>query len=455
MIASDETALQRTDSVCPECLARISATLVTSADEVRMVKECAEHGVFRSTIWRGEPGFAAWRRPKPPARVHEHATAVERGCPFDCGICPEHRQFGCTGLLEVTGRCNLSCRVCFADSGPVSRPDPDLATIAHWYRRVLAANGPCSIQLSGGEPTLRDDLPRIVELGCEIGFSFIQLNSNGLRLAAEPDFVRQLADARLVSVFLQFDGTEESIHEKLRGRPLLEVKRRAIEHCSAAGLGVVLVPTLVPGINDHNIGEIVRFALACGPGVRGVHFQPASSFGRYQLADESQRLTLPEVIRALEEQTDGLVKTENFLPPGCEHERCSFHGSFLRTHDGGLRPVSSPVDGSCCPRSDAAEAEVLRTVNQVARQWAAPAADVTPAGLDGHGTMDLDTFLAAAQRDSFTISAMAFQDARTLDLERLRSCCIHVAADDGRLIPFCAYNLTANDGRSLYRGRRP
>lgn len=449
-----EILLRRTESVCPECLTRIPADLVACGDEVRMVKTCATHGLFRSTVWRGAPAFNSWRRDKPPAQVREHATQMAHGCPLDCGICPDHRQLGCTGLLEVTGRCNLSCSVCFADSGPGARPDPDLATIAGWYRRVLAANGPCSIQLSGGEPSLRDDLPQIIELGRQIGFSFIQLNSNGLRLAAEPDYAHRLREAGLVSVFLQFDGTEETIHRQLRGQPLLREKRRAIEHCMAAGLGVVLVPTLVPGINNHNLGAIVRFALSCGPGVRGVHFQPASTFGRYQVATEPQHLTLPEVIRLLERQTDGLVTAGSFLPPGCEHARCSFHGSFLRTRDGGLRPVSSPAEGGCCGRSEAAEADVLRTVNLVARQWSAPLAGAD-AVLAGEGAMDLDAFLAATQRDSFTISAMAFQDAWNLDLERLRSCCIHVAADDGRLIPFCAYNLTAADGRSLYRGRCP
>lgn len=461
MSPTEETILQHTESVCPECLARIPATLVTCADEVWMVKECREHGPFRSVLWRGAPAFADWRRPKAPAQVGEHATAVEHGCPYDCGICPDHRQVGCTGLLEVTSRCNLSCSVCFADSGPASDPDPTLETITGWYRRVLAADGPCSIQLSGGEPTLREDLPQIIELGREIGFSFIQLNSNGLRLAQEPAYAHRLRAAGLVSVFLQYDGTEEAIHETLRGRSLLATKQRAIENCIAAGLGVVLVPTLVPGVNTHNLGAIVRAALDFGPGVRGVHFQPASRFGRYEVhnsrrgsaADAGpQRFTIPEVIAALEEQTAGLVQTADFLPPGCEHERCSFHGSFIRTEGGGLRPVSAPKE-QCCSVNSAAEADVLRTVGRVAHQWSAPAAPEAQGGLGADGAMDLDAFLAQAQRNSFTLSGMAFQDAWNLDLERLRSCCIHVAAPEGKLVPFCAYNLTAADGAGLYRRR--
>lgn len=214
---------------------------------------------------------------------------------------------------------------------------------------------------------------------------------------------------------------------------------------------MVLVPTLVPEINSDNLGGIVRAALDFGPGVRGVHFQPASRFGRFALDGEPQRLTLPEVMTALEQQTDGLVKVSDFLPPGCEHERCSFHGSFIRQADGGLRPVSAPRE-QCCSLNSNETADVLRTVGLVARQWSAPsfaAESISEPGSDE--VLDLDAFLAQAQCNSFTLSGMAFQDARNLDLERLRSCCIHVVASDGRLVPFCAYNLTANDGTSLYR----
>jgi uncharacterized radical SAM superfamily Fe-S cluster-containing enzyme len=449
---SVETLLHHTESICPLCLARIPARLIACADEVLMVKECGDHGQFRTRIWRGMPAFSAWKRPKAVARVDLHATEIAKGCPFDCGICPDHRQRGCTGLLEITARCNLACNICFADSGANAASDPSLETIAGWYRKVLATNGPCSIQLSGGEPTLRDDLPQIIALGRAIGFSFIQLNSNGLRLGENAAYAKRLKQAGLVSVFLQYDGTEDEIYRQLRGRPLLREKHRAIAHCIDAGLGVVLVPTLVPGINSHNLGEIVRTALDFGPGVRGVHFQPASRFGRYRVEGATQSLTLPEVMSALVQQSSGLVRLGDFLPPGGEHERCSFHGSFLRTANGTLRAVSTPQDTNCCC-STGGEADILRTVALVAQQWSAPP---EPPGEKTNGStppLDFDSFVEQTRRNSFTLSGMAFQDAGNLDLERLRSCCIHVVAPDGRLIPFCAYNLTASDGTSLYRGR--
>ena len=455
--------LKETESVCPHCLKKIPARLSPSGEDVVMLKQCPEHGEFSSVVWRGLPSFEEWKRPKAVAKVAAFYSAERNGCPFDCGICPNHRQIGCTGLLEITSRCNLQCPVCFADSGKAPAADPPLEVIAEWYRRVMAVNGPCSIQLSGGEPTMRDDLPRIIALGREIGFSFIQLNSNGIRLATEEGYSQTLKEAGLVSLFLQFDGTEEAIYGKLRGRALLKEKFRAIENCIASGIGVILVPTVVAGINSHNLGAIIRKALELGPGVRGVHFQPAARFGRFLVeagAGTEGRMTLPEVMSALEQQTDGLVTASDFQPPGCEHERCSFHGSFIRLPGGTLRPVSTPHAKGCCAGAADPREDVLRTVSLVARQWSAPArliqtggsspASAAPQG-DGQA-MNLDEFLEQAADNSFTISGMAFQDAWNMDLERLANCCIHVVAPDGRLIPFCAYNLTASNGTGLYRG---
>jgi hypothetical protein len=453
--------LQETESVCPDCLKRIPAQLVARGEDVVMEKRCAEHGEFRTPVWRGLPSFDGWRRTKAVARVAANYSEERRGCPFDCGICPNHRQIGCTGLLEITGRCNLDCPVCFADSGSRPAADPSLGKIGEWYRRVMEVNGPCSIQLSGGEPTMRDDLPEIIRLGRDSGFSFIQLNSNGIRLAAEKGYARTLKQAGLVSLFLQFDGSEDAIYEKLRGRALLKEKYLAIENCIASGIGVVLVPTIVAGVNSRNLGEIIRTALQLGPGLRGVHFQPAARFGRYPTGlGSAGRLTLPELMTALEQQTGGLVTSADFQPPGCEHERCSFHGSFIRLPGGTLRPVSTPRSKGCCGQAEDPREDVRRTVALVARQWAAPARPLQPDGASATSALplvegapfSLDQFLEQAVDNSFTISGMAFQDAWNLDLERLKNCCIHVVAPDGRLIPFCAYNLTAANGAGLYRG---
>ncbi|ABK99547.1 Radical SAM domain protein [Pelobacter propionicus DSM 2379] len=440
-------ATQLRASLCPHCLKRIPAERVREGDNIYLVKTCPEHGEFTTLIWRGTPSLEGWGRAKAAVHTTVPHAGEGRGCPFDCGICSEHRQQSCTVLIEVTGRCNLRCPFCFADSGDDSGPDPSPADLAWRFLNALRKSGPHNIvQISGGEPTVRDDLPEIISLGRTIGFPFIQLNTNGVRLAAEPGYAVKLKEAGLFSVFLQFDGTQDRIYRTIRGRALLEEKMRAIQQCSSAGLGIVLVPTIVKGVNDGDIGAILRLALELAPAVRGVHFQPAAYFGRHLTPPPAEeRLTLPDLMRAIQQQTDGLIRADHFIPPGCEHPLCSFHGNFLRQEDGSLKPLSrQAVD---CSRGDQQENwGTGKAVSYVVNQWAAPKpASCCPA------RDSLDAFLENHRSNTFAISAMAFQDVWSLDLERVQECCIHVAAPDGRMIPFCLYNLTSSDGTPLYR----
>lgn len=435
-------------SVCPVCLRPIPAWHETVGDETFLVKECPDHGVSRTIVWRGEPDFHDWSRPKVPSPPKKPFTRVDRGCPLDCGLCDAHRQHTCTAVMEVTWRCDLGCPVCFASSGETAPPDPTMEDIGHLFDRVKEASGYCNIQLSGGEPTVRNDLPDLIRLGKRKGFPFIQLNTNGLRLGREKGYAAVLAEAGLDSVFLQFDGTDDDIYAVLRGKPLLDIKLAAIEALSRAGIGIVLVPTVMPGVNEHDLGAILRVAADNSPHVRGVHFQPVSYFGRYpQAPADGQRITLPEVMRLLEAQTDGVVKTRDFQPPGCEHSHCSFHANYMVAEDGSLKRLSAGGKCGCAPRPASEGADKAKAF--VKRQWAAPEKVLSLAG----ATDALDEFIARAATHTLAVSAMAFQDAWTLDLERLKGCCIHEVSPDGRLIPFCAYNLTSMDGETLYRGK--
>jgi 7,8-dihydro-6-hydroxymethylpterin dimethyltransferase len=449
---------QETQSLCPVCLSRIPARRVIRDVRVYLEKQCPQHGRFSVRIWDGAPGFTSWQRPKIPTRPSHPGHAVEKGCPFDCGLCPDHRQRSCTIILEVTDRCNLGCPVCYADAPGSGGGDPPLAVIDQWFKAAGQAGPGSNIQLSGGEPTLRDDLPRIVAMGREAGFDFIQVNTNGLRLARDEQFVGDLKAAGLSSVFLQFDGTDDAIYHKLRGRPLLAEKRAAIESCGRHGIGVVLVPTLVPGINDHDIGNLLNLAVACVPVVRSIHFQPVSYFGRFlHPPADKDRITLPQLMRLIEAQSEGAFHAADFSPPGCENALCSFSASYLAMPDGSVRTVGRS-GRDCCSKPIQADIGAANAIAFVARQWRAPKACSDPP--ISHQTdccsspqapMDLDTFIQRARTHLLSVSAMAFQDAWNLDLERVRDCCIHVMAPDTRLVPFCLYNLTASDGKRLYR----
>ena len=447
-------AAQPTESLCPVCLARIPARRTIRGDRVFLEKACPDHGAFSACIWAGDPAFTGWQRPKIPTRPVHPGHSVDRGCPFDCGLCPEHRQRSCTIILEVTDRCNLGCPVCYADTCGRGE-DPSLETLGRWFEAAARVGGGSNVQLSGGEPTLRDDLPRIVAMGRAAGFEFIQINTNGLRLASDEAYVRDLAAAGLASVFLQFDGTDDAIYGKLRGRPLLAEKRTAIARCGDHGIGVVLVPTMVPGVNDDDVGNLLRLALDHVPVVRALHFQPISYFGRFpHPPEDADRLTLPQLMRAIEAQSDGKFKAADFNPPGCENSLCSFSANYLVLPGGNVRAIAG--GGKCCSKPIPALEGAAKAINYVARQWRSPEAGgpPTPEGqltLNADGAIDLDAFLGQARTHRLSVSAMAFQDVWNLDLERVRDCCIHIMAPDTRLIPFCLYNLTSQSGERLYR----
>ncbi len=464
--AGHSVLLGATESVCPACLKRIKAERIVEDDEVFLRKACSEHGEFKTVIWRGLSSYMSWggdaRKPsRPPVCV----ASTARGCPFDCGLCPDHRQHTCCVVLDVTERCNLACPVCFASAGTSPKPDPSLEEIENWCRALLASGGPFNIHLSGGEPTVRHDLPEVIRRIRSLGFSYIQLNTNGVRLALDEEYAGELKEAGLTCVFLQFDGVTDDVFEQMRGRPLLETKFTAIRNCGRHELGVVLVPTLVPGINTGQIGDILQTAIAMAPAIRAVHFQPISYFGRFPGSSLNEnRITVPEVIQQIEEQTARQFKTADFYPASGENPYCSFHGRFWLYPDGRIVPTARPATVSCCGPAPASTLVQLGAVADghgegarraqrfVAKNWAFPADAPDPAQ-GSLGTIDvssLDAFLTE-DKQSFCVSGMAFQDAWNLDLDRLRDCFLHVLSPDRKLVPLCAYNLTGITGQTLYR----
>jgi len=439
--------LSMTKSVCPVCLKVVQAKRAVGEDGfVYLQKTCPEHGDFSALIWEGSAqDYLNWNDAGGGKDTPPNPLPAERGCPYDCGLCEDHERPCCCVLLELTNRCNLRCPVCFASAGEGEPKDLSLEEIARQYDMLMERGGPFNIQLSGGEPTLREDLPEIAALGREKGFTFFQLNTNGLRLAEEPGYARKLKDAGVSCVFLQFDGLRDETYQTLRGRPLLKQKLAAVERCADADLPVVLVPTVAPGVNDGELGDILNFAIERMPCVRGVHFQPVSYFGRCGLPAPSRRLTIPRMLRLIEEQTEGRMKASDFGGGGAESPYCSSHASYLRQEDGSLKALPRRRGQCCCVKSKDAR-------DFVSRQWGASRLKLKRKGGAGMTeTSSLDAFLESVHLRTFAVSGMLFQDAYTLDLERLRRCYICEVDSARGMVPFCAYNLTAVDGRALYR----
>lgn len=438
--------LHQTTSVCPACFKRIPAAYVARQGQVWFEKNCPEHGADKVPVWDSVEGYQHWVRTTPAQAPVGPLKPVEHGCPYDCGLCADHQQASCCVLFEVTARCDLRCPVCFASAGDDSELiDPDLDTIRGWYAMLLEHGGPFNIQLSGGEPTMRDDLDQVIAIGRQMGFRFFQLNTNGIRIAREPDYLAGLVEAGLNTVFLQFDTFDQQTSIALRGKDLRETKQLAIRQCKAAGVAVVLVPTVRADLNLHEVGAIVDYAADHMPAVRGVHFQPISFFGRYDSYDrESGKVTIPMLLGALEEQTEGRVRSGDFSPGNAEHSLCTFYADYLVQEDK-WSARKSQTSGCCGATSDQAR-------DVVAMKWSAPISQKTiTSNTKAFNVRSLDDFLQTRQSQTLALSGMAFQDAWSIDLERLHRCHVHVVSPTGELVPFCSYNLTNTSGKALHR----
>jgi len=304
-----------------------------------------------------------------------------------------------------------------------------------------------NIQLSGGEPTVRSDLPEIIKMAKARGFEYVQLNTNGKRIGMEEGYADVLKQAGADAVFMQFDGMTDNVYEALRNEKLLGIKKKAVENCRKARLPVALVPTIVRGVNDREIGGLIRFMLENTDVVKGIHFQPVSFFGRYPGSfGEERRFTMFDTINEIESQTGGAISKKDLSPISTGHPLCCFYANFLKQEDGSILCTSAEGRNSiccaevkCCP----SDIEIIsKDRDYVLSKWKM----AEPGKSDG-----FDEFLNNLRENSFTLTGMAFQDAMSLDTERLRRCRVQNLTEDGRLIPFCAYNLTNNSGEYLYR----
>ena len=432
--------LHETESLCPVCLKKIPARDVRENDQAYMYKECPEHGKFKVLFWNDADMYSEWLEQGVHAPARDLGKPENKGCPYDCGLCNEHHSGTCTAILEITYRCNMQCRICFADAN-AEHFDPDMEQIRTMYAAALKSNRFCSVQLSGGEPTVRDDLPEIVRMGKEMGVVHLQVNSNGIRIAQDFEFLKKLKEAGLDLIYLQFDGVDDEIYRTIRGRDILEIKKQAIANCEKLGIGVLLVPVVIPGVNLHRLGEIIEFAKAHIPTVKGVHFQPVSYFGRYpgQTPPDESRCGLSDVLHALAEQCEEL-EMEHFVPRKQFDPHCDFSSTYYLSEEGRLVPMSNS-------RQNCADTEetdfVAKTNDYTDKRWRFQQT--------AKPESKLMKFVTRTLTHSFCVSGMGFQDVWNIDLGRLKGCCVHMITGKGEVIPFCAFHLTSETGERLYK----
>ncbi|MCL2883849.1 MAG: radical SAM protein, partial [Coriobacteriia bacterium] len=328
--ACEYTCLHTTRALCPECLRVLDAEVRADADQVVWLwRRCPEHGVQQTRIW---PDAAHYQKfcslafqPVPPASAAIRPTT--QPCPTGCGICQRHRRRPTLVEIELTQRCNLHCPVCFM-SAEADNTDLPLAQLDGFLAAIIAANGTdTALQLTGGEPTVRADLPEVVRRVRAAGFWGVEVNTNGLVISRDLAYLEGLVAAGLTGIYLQFDGLTSEVYTNIRGTDLLATKLQAVQNCRQAGIQVVLAMTVVAGLNDDQLGQVINYALDNSDTVVGVALQPAFTSGRFE-AKSSAGLTMGDIIFALADQTHGLIGVDDILPLGCSHPLCDA-GTYL------------------------------------------------------------------------------------------------------------------------------
>jgi uncharacterized radical SAM superfamily Fe-S cluster-containing enzyme len=441
----DEVFVEYTKSICPVCKIVVDAEVNARNNKLYLRKRCPAHGRFEALVYsRADWYFESQRFNKPGTIPLQTQTEVVAGCPLDCGLCPEHKQHACLGILEVNSGCNLDCPICFAGSG--HQPDGFSLTMdqveAGLDAFIRSEGEPEVVMFSGGEPTIHPQILDFIAMAKDKGIPFVTLNTNGVRLAKDHAFGDALA--RLdPSIYLQFDGFDEQTHLRLRGRDLRAVKEAALERCAALGLKVSLVAAVEAGINDHEVGAIVALGLR-HPAVRSVVFQPVTHAGRHLEFDPLTRLTNPDVIEAIADQLPHWFKASDFFPVPCCFPSCRSVSYVLSDGDQvvpltRLLPLDDYLDyitNRVLPHpAIRAPLEQLWSASAVPGSTSATSQlECVACGLDPPAGLD-----RLAER-TLMIVVQDFQDAYTLNVRQLMKCCVVEIVPDGRLIPFCAYN---------------
>ncbi|MEM2927135.1 MAG: radical SAM protein [Candidatus Bathyarchaeia archaeon] len=467
---------KRTESLCPECLAIIPAEIYESKGKVRIRKLCPQHGEFDDLYWGSSALYAKAEKFAYDARKLENPN-IDKGeplCPKDCGLCSLHMGHTALANIVVTNRCDLACWYCFfyaQKAGFVF--EPSLEEIRSMVRSLRAEKPvPCNaIQLTGGEPTLREDLLDIIRICKEEGIEHVQLNTDGIRLATDPQLALKVRGAGVNTVYMSFDGLSEKTNPKnYREAPI------AIENCRRAGMGIVLVPTIIKSINDEECGPILDYAVRNMDVIRGVNYQPVSLVGRMPRADRERfRITIPDVLQRIETFTGGQVVPEDFFPvPAAipfsnfveaitnrpqyqlaSHFACGMATYIFVDEAGRLVPVTRFVDVEGLLEYLRKKAEELREgrskyvvgAQLLYKLGSFINRERAPKGLSlarlVYNVLVKHDYgaLADFHHRALFVGLMHFQDLYNYDIERVKHCCIHYVIPDGRIIPFCTFNV--------------
>lgn len=445
---ADYIFYELTRSICPECRRVIDAKILLRNNKVYMRKRCPDHGDFEALIYADAQAYTGSTKFNKPGTIPlKFSTDIIHGCPHDCGLCPDHQQHACVGIIEVNSACNMNCPLCFADAG--AGYNLTLEEVEAILDSFIAAEGsPEVVQFSGGEPSIHPQIIPMLRAAAERNIRHIMLNTNGRRIAHDDDFLAELADLR-PAIYFQFDGFNPETYRVIRGEAdVLPEKLQALERLAGIRCPVILVPAIVRGVNEHEIGQIIEFGMK-HPTVFGVNFQPAFHSGRYIPHDPLQRLTNPELIQLVEQQTGGMFRANDFIPVPCCFPTCNsvtyayIDGDTVTplprilNVDDYLDYISNRVLLNFAEEIKTALEGLWSSAAIPGSQKAAYNLALTcaacgfPEGLEGiEGIMDR----------FFMIMFQDFLDPWTFNQKNVMKCCKEILLPDGKQIPFCAYN---------------
>jgi tetraether lipid synthase len=434
----------QTTSLCEKCLELVPAKVIIDDDKVFYLKRCRDHGVQKTLI---SDDLEYWRRQKlwikPGDRPLTTQTRTEAGCPFDCGLCPDHEQHSCLAIIEINAACNLACPMCFANATDIHGSHRPLAEIERMLDALVASEGePDLVQISGGEPTIHPDFFAILDAVKRRPIRHVMINTNGVRIAQDSEFVTRLASyAPRLEVYLQFDSLNDEALVDLRGAKLSRIRHQALEALERVGLATTLVAVVKRGVNDLEIADIIRHALTwkC---VRGVTFQPVQDAGRNEHFDASANRVLLTQIRR-EVGKSGVFAIEDMIPLPCNPDQISI-GYALRQGDE-VTPITRLI-----PRE-----LILNGPNTISYE-AYPELKAKILDLLSLATAQANTEEKLAgllcclpqamvpqelsYANSFRVVILQFLDRYNFDIATVKRSCVHFVTEAGQIIPFDTYN---------------
>lgn len=440
-------------SICSTCYQKVEGKIIFQDRAVYMLKSCAVHGHERVLLADDVDYYRRCREIfiKPPEMPLRFNTPVRWGCPYDCGLCADHQQHSCLSLVEITDHCNLECPICYAESGPTRQQHRSLDHVQRLIDAVVANEGePDVVQISGGEPTIHPDFFAILDRAKAAPIRHLMVNTNGIRIAQDEAFAKRLSSYMPdFELYLQWDSFERDPLMTLRGADLRAVHRRALDRLNQLGVSTTLVVTLKKGLNDHEIGPIIDFALK-QPCVRGVTFQPVQAAGRLGHFDPAtDRLTLTEVRRRILEQTT-VFRPEDVLPVPCHPDSLAM--AYALKLDGHVMPLTGLIDPQIL--IEGGRNTIVYEQDPAVQEAMFKLFATNHSPQSGVGSLRdllcclprLDLPAQLGYQNLFRVLIMQFIDAYSFDVRSVKKTCVHIVHPDGRLIPFDTYNLFYRDG---------